>query len=279
MNRLPGPSAAVMFLICGLLSATAAVLTQIPVQNFGGETTSWMLMPMVSYRESDGQMHVTMPAAVPQLTPLLVSNPADNFNPADPWFGALDPSQGGASFSSRYGFVMDGDTDPLPSGTEMWIRKLSGPEALKFYRYSSSVPRRFEPIFGTHSVTNAIHWNGMMFHPVVAAPPGTNICTAEFEVYLINTTTGEAVPGSSSGVLAFHWTNVSDGRPELSIAEGATLTWPAGTATNWLIESTVSLNAGPWTSLTNPPVTLGDTRGVILDTAGSQRFFRMRYVP
>ena len=148
-------------------SGRAATLTAVPMQ--GG-----MVMPMVSYHSSDGKMHVMMPTTVPQLTPLLVSNPGDSFDPADPWFGALDPSAQGNAFSRRYGFVMDGNTDLLPAGTQIWIRRLSGSAGLSAYRYQETAPKALQPIFGTDGVTNALYWNGKMFHPVFAAPPGTS---------------------------------------------------------------------------------------------------------
>ena len=165
------------------ISGRAATLTNVPF--VGG-----MVMPMVSYHASDGMMHVMMPGTVPQLTPLMVSNPGDSFDPADPWFGALDPSAQGAAFSRRYGFVMDGNTDLLPAGTQIWIRKLSGSPGLSAYRYQETAPKALQPIFGTDGVTNALYWNGMMFHPVFAAPPGTNSYSATFEVFLLDTTTG-----------------------------------------------------------------------------------------
>ena len=90
----------------------AAILTAVPMQ--GG-----MVMPMVSYHAADGRLHVMMPPETPQLTPLLVSHPGDGFDPADPWFDALDPGRQGQSFSRRYGFVMDTVTDPLPAAS--WL--------------------------------------------------------------------------------------------------------------------------------------------------------------
>jgi hypothetical protein len=89
---------------------------------------------------------------VPQLTPLLVSNPGDSFDPADPWFGALDPSAQGKAFSRCYGFVMDAMADPLPAGTQIWIRKLSGSAGLSAYRYQETAPRALQPIFGNYEV-------------------------------------------------------------------------------------------------------------------------------
>lgn len=250
----------------------AAVLTDVPMQ--GG-----MAMPMVSYNSGDGMMHVMMPMEVPQLTPLLVSNPNDSFDPADPWFDALDPSRQGASFSRRYGFVMDAMTDPLPAGTQMWIRKLSGPADLKIYRYASSAPKALAPIFGTDGTTNALYWNGMMFHPVVAAPPGTNGYSATFEVYLLNTTTGQEVPNSSSGPLVFDWTNVSDGRPALSLAQRIVVAWPSSTTTNWVLESSSTVNATIWTMVTNAPVLVDGQPSVVLTGSATQQYYRMRFVP
>lgn len=239
-------------------------------------------MPMVSYHASDGMMHVMMPAEIPQLTPLLISHPGDSFDPADPWFDALDPSRQGGSFSRRYGFVMDAMSDPLPAGTQMWIRKLSGPEELKIYRYSSSAPKTFAPVFGTDGATNALYWNGMMFHPAVVAPPGTNGYTATFEVYLLDTASGQEVPNTSSGPLVFNWTDVSDGRPGLSITQdvqGIVVAWPAATTTNWILESVSTLNSPMWATVTNTPVSIDGRPGVVFDGSMPQQFFRMRYQP
>lgn len=250
----------------------ATILTGVPMQ--GG-----MAMPMVSYNSADGRMHVMMPMEIPQLTPLLVSHSGDSFDPTDPWFDTLDPSREGASFSRRYGFVMDAGSDPLPAGTQMWLRKLSGAADLKFYRYSASAPKALDPIFGTDGVTNARYWNGMMFHPVVTAPPGTNDYTATFEVYLIDTATGQEVANSSSGPLVFDWTNLPDGRPVLSLSLGMVVTWPSITTTNWVLESAGAVNATTWTTVTNAPVTVAGQSSVIVEGSATQQYFRMRYVP
>jgi hypothetical protein len=272
-------TAAAMLLLAGPSAVHSATLTQVPVQNYGDDPSSWMLMPVVSYDAGAGHINVAMPTAVPQLTPLLVSNPADGFDPADPWFDALDPSRRGASFSRRYGFVMNNTSDPLPGGTQMWIRKLSGPPELAFYRYSASAPKLFDPIFGTGGVTNALYWNGMMFHPTVAAPPGTNRYTAVFEVVLRDTATGQDVPNSGSGPLVFEWTNVPDGRPALTISQSIVLAWPSVTTTNWVLESAASVDSGVWTTVTNTPVLVNGQPSVVLEPSAAQRIFRMRYVP
>lgn len=187
------------------------MLTSVPMQ--GG-----MVMPMVSYHESDGKLHVMLMGDEPQLTPLLVSNPGDSFNPADPWFAALDPSAQGLAFSRRYGFMMD-TSDPLPANTEIWIRKTSGPADLKFYSPT-------EPVFGTDGTTNAVYWNTVMWHPVAAAPPGTNTYTATFELYLVDTVSGQELTNTSTGPLVLDWTNMPDGRPALSLASKMVVAWP-----------------------------------------------------
>lgn len=250
----------------------AIILSAVPMQ--GG-----MAMPMVCYNAGDGKMHVMMPMEIPQLTPLLVSNPSDSFDPADPWFDALDPSRQGASFSRRYGFVMDAMSDPLPAGTQMWIRKLSGPADLKVYRCSASAPKALEPIFGTDGVTNALHWNGLMFHPVIAALPGTNGSTATFEVYLLDTATGHEVANSSSGPLVFELANLSDGRPILNLAPMIDVAWPTTTTTSWVPEFASTANATTWTTVTNRPVTVDGQPSVILNGSATQQYFRMRYIP
>ncbi len=255
--------------VVGVWAGNAAVLTSVPMQ--GG-----MVMPMVSYHAEEGHVHVMMPMDVPELTPLMVSNPGDGFDPADPWYGALDPRGQGASFSRRYGFVMDAATDPLPAGRQIWIRKLSGPAELRIYAYSGNAPKMFQPIFGTDGAPAARAWNGMMFHPVFAAPPGTNRLTAVFEVYVVETATGREIPGSASDRLEFTWTNVPDGRPSLAISSRIVVAWSAETAAKWVLESTSSVEAGPWSVVTNTPVVLDGQPAIVVEGAAAQRYFRMR---
>jgi len=252
----------------------AATLTAVPMQGS-------MVMPMVSYSAARGSISVMMPGEAPQLTPLLVSNPSDGFDPSAPWFGLLDPSARGWAFSRRYGFDMDPMSDPLPANTQMWIRKLPGPADLKVYNYLSSPPT-FAPVFGTDGTTNAVYWSGLMWHPVVAAPPGTNNYTAMFEVFLLDTTTGQEVANSSSGPLTFNWTDISDGRPGLNITQGVQgiiVTWPTVTTPHWVLESASALSSTAWTTVTNPPVPIGSLQGVVLEGPAPQQFFRMRYQP
>ena len=263
-----------MAFVCSPAFMQAATLTAVPMQGS-------MAMPMVAYSAASGSMGVMMPGEVPQLTPLLMSNPGDGFDPSAPWFSLLDPSAQGWAFSRRYGFDMDPMSDPLPANTQMWIRKLSGPAELSIFNYLSSPPT-FVPVFGTDGATNAIYWSGLMWHPVVAAPQGTNSYTATFEVFLLDTTTGQEVANSSSGPLTFNWTDISDNRPGLNITQGAAgivITWPLVTGTNWALESVSKLISASWTTVTNTPVPMNGLQGVVLDASAPQQFFRMRYQP
>jgi hypothetical protein len=264
------------FLSAGFLTAAgshAATLTAVPMQ--GG-----MVMPMLTYHTDDGRIHVMLTNTVPVLTPLLVSNPQDNFNPADPWFGALDPSARGAAFSRRYGFMWDsGMSDPLPVNTEVWIRKLAGTPGLNVYRYNGNEPKAFEPIFGTAGTTNALAWNLMMFHPCFTAAPGTNALSAAFEVYLVDASTGSEVPDSSTGPFTFNFDNLPDGRPALNLAPKITVGWPTDTTANWVLECAPTPDAVTWMPVTNAPVLLEGRPAVVLDATAGQQYFRMRYVP
>ena len=238
-----------------------------------------MAMPMVSYQAATDSIHVMMPPDIPQLTPLMISHPGDSFDPADPWYDSLDPSRQGASFSRRYGFVMDVNSDLLPLDRQMWIRLLSSPPELKAYRNANNPPKSWDPIFGTDGTPAELYWNGMMFHPAFSAPPGTNNLSATFEVYLVDTVTGQEVPNSGSGPLVFDWTNVSDGRPTLELSQRIVVAWPASTTTNWVLESAGSPNATNWTTVTNEPVVVDGEPCVVLEGAAAREFFRMRYLP
>lgn len=259
-------------LLCALpLAVQAATLTNVPMQGM-------MVMPMISYDAGTDTLGVMVDPTVPQLTPLLVSNPADSFDPADPWFQNLDPSREGRSFSRRYGFVMDAMSDVLPANRAIWLRKLSGAADLGFYRYRNTAPKEWTPIFGTDGSSNALAWNLMMFHPGVSATPGTNALTATFEAFLVDPTDGDSeVPGGSTGPFAFNYTNVSDGRPSVTIGWKPAVSWPAN-STNWVLEYASSMTATNWTAVTNAPTTFDGSPAVLVET-GTNVYYRMRRSP
>ena len=264
-------AACVAWVAGAAVSAGAATLTMVPKQ---GD----MVMPKLKYNASDGTLTISVDPAVPQLTPLLISNPGDCFDPADPWYDCLDPSRQGLAFSRRYGFVMDTASDLLPAGTNIWIRKLSSSPGLGAYRYRSSVPKAWEPIFGTAGSTNALLWDGNMFHPGFTAPPGTQTYTATFEAFLMDTTTGTPVPGANTGPFVFNWTDVPDGRPTLCAGANVVISWPAS-ATNYILEAADTLSATNWMRVTNVPVPVDGQSRVVLAPCEARKFFRMRLGP
>jgi hypothetical protein len=255
----------------GGLSAPAATLTSVPMQGS-------MVMPMISYDAGSGTLSAMVDPTVPQLTPLLVSNPGNSFDPADPWYDFLDPSRQGLAFSRRYGFTMDTMSDPLPAGTAIWIRLLSSTPGLGAYRYRSTSPKGWEPIFGTAGTTNAMPWDGIMFHPGFTAPAGTQTYRAMFEAFLADASTGQPVNGASTGPFALNWTDVPDGRPTLCIGPKVAIAWPAS-ATNYLLEAADAVSGATWTPVTNTPVMLDGQPTVLLEPASARKFFRMRLSP
>jgi hypothetical protein len=254
------------------VSASAATLTTVP-------NPDGMAMAMLNYNASAGTLTAMAPMDSSQLRPLLVSNPGDGFDPADPWYDYLDPSRQGLAFSRRIGFSMDtAHSDLIPAGTAIWLRKLSGSPGLGAYRYRSSVPKVWEPIFGTAGSTNALQWDGSMFHPEFTAPPGTGTYTATFEAFLMDTTTGLPVPGADTGPFVFNWTAVPDGRPMLCVGPNMVISWPAA-ATNYLLEAADMLSATNWTCVTNTSVPVGGQSTVCLAPCEARKFFRMRRAP
>ncbi len=122
-----------------------------------------------------------------------------------------------------------------------------------------------------------------MWHVGVTAPPGTNDYTATFEVFVVNTTNGQEVPGSGSGPFVLRWTSVPDGRPQLQItalpaANGILITWPAG-ATNWTLVSCSNPVSGSWVSLDPDSVVSAEPSAVRLKTTAVQQFYRLQRNP
>lgn len=259
----------------GLQPGRAAELATVPMQGS-------MLMPTVWYHEATDSVTVGRDDIIvtAQLTPLLVSHPNDWFKPEDPWFAALDPSQQGRAFSRRYGFVMHAMTDFLPLDRELWIRKINSSPGLNIYDYNDFVsPKTWNPIFGTAGTTNATYWSGLMWHIGVTAPPSTNTSAATFEIFVMNTSTGQAVPNSSSGPFNLEWTCVQDGRPALSLTNLAPqqvqLRWPS-TATNWSLVSATTTSASNWQAVTNAPTTIAGSLQLALPATNQNQFYRLK---
>jgi len=270
MKEFPRPRL-VWLLFVAATSAQAAILTTVPM---GGS----MVHVSFAYDAVAGRVEAVVDPIVPQMTPLDASNPADNFFSGDPWFALLDPSQQGLALNRQYGFVMDAQTDPLPQDVGIWIRKTYSTPDLGLYRYRSTDPKAWEPIFGAAGSTNLWQWNLSMFHPAPAAPPTNGTHSASFEAFAVNLISGEPVPGIGPATFTLNWTIVSSGRPILCIGCDGLLRWPA-TATNYALECAESPAALTWTSVTNTPLVQGGQCTRPFDPSVCSRFYRLRRVP
>jgi hypothetical protein len=121
-----------------------------------------------------------------------------------------------------------------------------------------------------------------MFHPAFTAPPGNGTLSASFEAFLVNASTGAAVPGVDSAPFTLTWTVVPDGRPalilELAKAQSILVAWPAA-ATNYVLESADTLPSSAWTLVTNAPVWQEGKPTVLQDANVAMKFFRLRRAP
>jgi hypothetical protein len=276
------------------IPAPATVLQLVPRQ--GG-----MLMPEVSYHADTDSVTVDLSGLydqynnpiIAQLTPLLVSHPSDRFDPEDPWYAFLDPSQQGRAFSRRYGFDMDPTMiGYVPENRALWIRNLGSSPELSFYDYMDEMYNpagtgpTWNPILGTAGTSNAVYWNQGMWHLGVTAPPAppgtTNQYSATVEIFVVNTDTGAEIPNSSTGPFLLRWTAVPDGRPELAIRLTSTntvlVTWPAS-AVNWSLVSATNLTTATW-SPNAAPVTINNNQAsVVISNAAPQQFFRLQHLP
>jgi len=155
-------------------------------------------------------------STLPTLTPLSISHPGDQFDPLAPWYSDLDPSQDGRAFNRQYGFVLDGDSEPLPTGFGIRIRQISATTGLEAFRYRAT-PATWEPMFGTDGSSDTLEWNLGMFHPAYTAPAATGMHSAEYEAYIVNEN-GERTGGSETFHL--HWAVVPEPTTALLTAFG-----------------------------------------------------------
>jgi hypothetical protein len=173
---------------------------------------------------------------------------------------------------------MDGNSDTVPVGTSIWIRKLSSSPGLGSYRYRDTVPKEWEPVFGTAGSTNALEWDQSMWHPCFTARPETQSYTATFEAFLMDTGAGTPLPGGSTGPFALNWTDVPDGRPTLSAGPNVVISWLAA-ARNYVLEAAGAPSGSNWTAVTNKPVVQNGLSTVSLEPSEARKFFRMRLRP
>ena len=117
-----------------------------------------------------------------------------------------------------------------------------------------------------------------MFHPCFTAPPGTNIYSARFQLFLVEVAPGVEVPASASASFDLFWTSVPDGRPALQIGQKLVIDWPAGSG-NYVLEAADSLPASSWTLVASTPVIVNARLSVILEAPAAAKFYRLRAQP
>lgn len=181
---------------------------------------------------------VHLDSGAPILQPLSLWNPGDSFDPSDPWYPVLDPSQQGRAFNSQYGFLIDGaNSDPLPAGTSLGVRLLSASPGLTAYFYRATDGNEvFEPVFTVSH--DYVLWSGSMWHPIfTAADAGSYSATFEFFLADVGigstpvdyTTQASEMPGYALGQVTLHWSAVPEPTAAGLVGLGLSLVWLART--------------------------------------------------
>jgi hypothetical protein len=250
--------------------ARSAVVTSVPM---GGT----MVHVNILYLAADSRLEAHVDPIIPQLAPLDVTNPADNFSSSDPWFPGLDPSGAGLAFNRQYGFVMDAASDPVPVDIGIWVRSLSLTPGLAAHRYKSTEPKAWEPILGAAGSTNVWQWNLAMFHPAMAAPPVNGSHAATFEAFAVDLSTGQAKANITPAPFTLNWTILPSARPVLTLGNDQILRWPA-TATNYVLQAASALGAS-WVVVTNSPVLFDGQCTLPVSQLLDTRFYRLKRVP
>lgn len=179
----------------------------------GGQQSADMVMPNVKF---DGtNLTVTgvvdmmgMPIAeTPVLRPL---TPPDEFNPAAP-HAVLT----GKAYNLQYGWNLDGESEFLPSGGNIWIESIASSPGLQAYEHGT-----YSPIFGTAGSSDAWLWDGIMAHNAYAVPTSTGTWTASYRLY-IGDINGVALPGFGETSITLNWTSVPEPTAAAAIAIGS----------------------------------------------------------
>lgn len=167
----------------GALGARAAIIQTIPSPTMQG---GMIHMNVTFLDQPTGTFTVHVDAGTPVLKPLTTWSAGDTFDPADPWYDELDPTQSALPFNSQYGFLVDAaNSATLPVGKGIGIRMLSLTPGLQAYFYRGTTGTEdFTQVFTP--ANDDVLWNGVMWHPLfTATQPGNH--TAQFEVFLADT--------------------------------------------------------------------------------------------
>ncbi len=204
-----------ILLVCASALSSAAVLDKPPTPMEQGG----MVHVNITFLDvPSNPFSISLDPGSPVLQPLSLWEPGDTFDPADPWYTALDPTQEARPFNSQYGLLIDGvNSDPLPSGTSIGVRMTSSTPGLDVYFLrTTSGSELFDPVFTP--AHDYVLWGGTMWHPMFTADgPGT--FSADFEVFLADSVNASAVDyttlagvesGYSVGTFTLNWTSVPE---------------------------------------------------------------------
>lgn len=215
----------ILLLWCvAVLPLRAADLNSIPSPMAQGG----MIHIYVSFQDVlSNTFSVATDEGVPELKPLSLWSPGDNFLPTTPWYDALSPSAQGRPFNSQYGFLIDSAaSDFPPAGTSIGIRMLSASPGLEAYFYRGTNPQAFTEVF--LPAHDYVLWNGNMWHPVFTVPEAGNY-EATFRFFLADapagavadfTTTVGAVPGYGTAEVTVQFIAVPEPSVVLLLAAG-----------------------------------------------------------
>ncbi|MCX6971610.1 MAG: PEP-CTERM sorting domain-containing protein [Verrucomicrobia bacterium] len=204
-----------------LMQAQAAILTTIP----SAMTQGGMIHINVTFLDqASGTFSSNVESGTPQMKPLALWSPGNNFDAMSPWYMTLDPTQEARQYSNRFGFLVDtGASSLIPGGKSLGIRMLSSMPGLGAYFYNTSGNGTFAPVFLTSgSAHDYVLWNGTMWHTVFTMPASTPYGTpvsATFEFFLADsaagsavdyTTTASAAAGYSTTTQTVSWTAIPE---------------------------------------------------------------------
>lgn len=154
-------------------------------------------------------LHVDETVATPELRPL---TPPDEFDPAQPWSVLIDKAYNYQHAWNPGGFIT------LPSGTGIWIERLSSDAGLEAYVRPPAFTSgpQWPQIFAADG--DRWKWSGAMQHNAYAVlNPLQSSYAATYLVYIGDAITGEPVPGYGSAEVNWEWTATAVPEPATGV--------------------------------------------------------------
>jgi hypothetical protein len=174
--------------------ASAAYVTP----QIGGGQVGMMGAPMkhtdVMFDGTNITLHVDDTVATPMLRAL---TPPDEFDPSAAWSVLSGKAYNFQHAWNPGGFIT------LPSGSAIWVERLSQDAGLESYLRPPAAPA-YAPIFQADG--DRWKWSGAMTHNVYAVlNPVQTTYSASYHVYIGDVTTGEPLSGYGSADVTWQW--------------------------------------------------------------------------